>query len=388
MKDKVKYIVIIVMFATILGGFFFGNLLAPDKDISYSERRPLEQFPDINMKDILDVDFMEDFDKYALDQFVFRDTWRSIKAFWLYNVFGQMDNNGVYVVDGNVSKVQYPLNEKSIINGAKKFNSLMQEYFPNNNVFYSVIPDKNYYIAEENGYIDLDHDRLLELLQEGMGEDATFVNIFDSLDEDDYYMTDIHWSQDEILEVANTLAKAMGVYDEIKDVKYAENIIEGFKGVYGGQYPLPLDPEDLVYLTSTGMDNWIVKKLDEKKPIVPIDETDLTLGQKLNLVDTTVYAEDRFDGTDPYDVFLHGANPIITIENGNNPDGKELFIFRDSFSSSLSPLLVEGYSKVTLIDLRYITADIMGEYIDFGENNDVLFLYGTAVLNDTSILKA
>ena len=378
MKDKYKYIVIVVMFATILGGFFFGNILAADKDISYDERRPLEQFPDVNIDDILSVDFMEDFDKYALDQFVFRDAWRSIKAFWLYNVFGQSDNGGIYVVDGNVSKIQYPLKDSSIVKGAEKFNTLIEKYFPNNNVFYSVIPDKNYYIAEANGYLDLDYDKMMKLLQEGMGDNGTYINIFDSLDEDDYYTTDLHWSQDKILEVANTLAKSMGVYDEIKDVEYAENVIEGFKGVYGGQYPLPLDPESLVYLTSEGMDNWVVKKLDEKNPIV--DEA-------LNMETTTVYATDRFEGTDPYDVFLHGANPIITIENGNNPEGKELFIFRDSFSSSLSPLLVEGYSKVTLIDLRYITADIMGQYIDFGENNDVLFLYGTAVLNNTSLLK-
>ena len=64
---------------------------------------------------------------------------------------------------------------------------------------------------------------------------------------------------------------------------------------------------------------------------------------------------------------------------------KELLLFRDSFGSSIAPLLVENYSKITLIDLRYISSMILDKYIDFKEQ-DVLFLYSTVVLNQ-NILK-
>ena len=57
-----------------------------------------------------------------------------------------------------------------------------------------------------------------------------------------------------------------------------------------------------------------------------------------------------------YDIFLSGATPILFIENQNNKDNKNLIIFRDSFASSLVPLLIEDYSKITLIDLRYVNS--------------------------------
>lgn len=65
--------------------------------------------------------------------------------------------------------------------------------------------------------------------------------------------------------------------------------------------------------------------------------------------------------------------------------GKELLLFRDSFGSSIAPLLLENYSKITLIDLRYLSKDILENYIEF-ENQDVLFLYSTLVLNQ-NVLK-
>ncbi|MDD3265443.1 MAG: hypothetical protein PHH02_05960, partial [Dehalococcoidales bacterium] len=61
--------------------------------------------------------------------------------------------------------------------------------------------------------------------------------------------------------------------------------------------------------------------------------------------------------------------------------------FRDSFASSIAPLLLEGYSKITMIDLRYITTDLAGELVEFKAGYDVLFLYGTQVLNNSAMLR-
>ena len=91
-------------------------------------------------------------------------------------------------------------------------------------------------------------------------------------------------------------------------------------------------------------------------------------------------------GKDPYEMFLSGSLSLITIENPNATTDKELVIFRDSFGSSIAPLLVEGYAKITLVDIRYITSDLVGRFIDF-ENQDVLFLYSTLVLNNSVTLK-
>ena len=100
----------------------------------------------------------------------------------------------------------------------------------------------------------------------------------------------------------------------------------------------------------------------------------------------SIYDMEKAYGRDPYEMFLSGSLSLITIENPNATTDKELVIFRDSFGSSLAPLLVEGYAKVTLVDIRYISSDIVGMFVDF-ENQDVLFLYSTLVLNSSSTLK-
>ena len=79
--------------------------------------------------------------------------------------------------------------------------------------------------------------------------------------------------------------------------------------------------------------------------------------------------------------------PLLTISNPDCKTEKELILFRDSFGSSLAPLLIAGYSKITLVDLRYISTDILDDFIDFTKAQDVLFLYNTQILNNSYMLK-
>ena len=61
-------------------------------------------------------------------------------------------------------------------------------------------------------------------------------------------------------------------------------------------------------------------------------------------------------------------------------------VFRDSFGSAMAPLLAADYGKITLIDIRYIQADLLEKYVDFA-GADVLFLYSTLVLNNSETIK-
>ena len=95
---------------------------------------------------------------------------------------------------------------------------------------------------------------------------------------------------------------------------------------------------------------------------------------------------DKLETPDLYEVFLSGAQPLLTIENPAGEAGRELVIFRDSYGSSLAPLLLQSYSKVTLVDIRYMSPDQVGDYVTF-QNQDVLFLYSTLILNSGRSLK-
>ena len=50
------------------------------------------------------------------------------------------------------------------------------------------------------------------------------------------------------------------------------------------------------------------------------------------------------------------------------------------------PLLAEGYSKITLVDIRYMQSGLLERFLEF-EDQDVLFLYSTSVLNHSETLK-
>ena len=60
-------------------------------------------------------------------------------------------------------------------------------------------------------------------------------------------------------------------------------------------------------------------------------------------------------------------------------------MFRDSFGSSLAPLLTSGYRRITLVDTRYLSPAFLGRFIDF-DGADILFLYSTSVLNNSESL--
>ena len=44
--------------------------------------------------------------------------------------------------------------------------------------------------------------------------------------------------------------------------------------------------------------------------------------------------------------------------------------------------MVEGYKKITVIDIRYISSKILNKYIDFNDQ-DVLFMYSILTINNS-----
>lgn len=366
MDTRVKNIVVTCVMAAfflILSGFAW---LKPADAYSDSERRPLEQFPVVSTEEILSGGFMTDFETYTLDQFPLRDSFRNIKAISAFYVFGQKDNNDIYIADGYVSKMEYPMKTDSVKRVGERFRYVYDKYLADadTNVYFSVIPDKNYFLAEENGYLSMDYRTFIESLK-AETDFMEYIDITGLLTIEDYYRTDTHWRQECITDVAVHLANKMGV---ILEAEYEENILDNpFYGVYYGQAALPLPGEELKYLTAEGMENCTIYDFQNSKNI-------------------GMYDFEKAGGKDPYEMFLSGPISLITIENPDASTDKELILFRDSFGSSIAPLFAEGYAKITLIDIRYLHPDMLERFVEF-DGADVLFLYSTLVLNNAETIK-
>ncbi len=366
MANKTKHIVITVVMATFFIVVSVFAWVKPDDEFSASERRKLSQFPELSFKSIASGDFMSNFENYTLDQFPLRDKFRTLKAVVALNVFNQSANNDIYVVDGFASKIEYPLNEESVERAGERFRYVYEKYLKDADTknYLSIIPDKNYFLAEENGYLFVDYEKMISLLK-GNTDFLTYIDITKNLELSDFYKTDTHWREENLVDIAEIIGNEMGTDVKTKyDVKTLEN---DFYGVYYGQSALPLPAEKIKYLTNDVLENCKVFDYQNNKEI-------------------SVYDMDKAEGKDPYEMFLGGPLSLVTIENEKAKTDKELIIFRDSFGSSIAPLLVEGYKKITLVDIRYMHPNLLENYIEFN-SQDVLFLYSTSVLNNSETIK-
>jgi len=366
MKKNVKDLLTLSITGAIIFGFSLWCIIKPAGDVSNSERRPLAQLPKLSMEAVLSGSFSGDFEEYSADQFPLRESFRRIKALSSYYLFRRGDNNGVYIADGYASKLEYPLKEDSYKRAAQRFERVYEKYLreQGSKVYFSLIPDKNRFMAEQNGYPAMDYQRAEELMKECLPF-MEYIPIYDLLEIEDYYRTDTHWRQERIVDVAERLASSMG--SKLSGEYRRAALANPFYGVYYGQAALPMPGEELNYLENEVISNLSVYDHETGKTI-------------------SVYDMEKAGGTDPYEMFLSGSKSLLTIENPMADNDKELIVFRDSFGSSIVPLLAEGYASVTVVDIRYVSSEMLGNFIDF-HGQDVLFLYSTMVLNNSVTLK-
>ncbi len=384
MKNKIYAIGIaafVLLWFTLAGFSWFG----PDKDKSIAERRNLEQAPKLSMETILAKDekrpdgsiavrnsFMSKFEKYTLDQFPLRDTFRQMKSVYQYNIMQQKDNNGYYLVGDYAAEVLYPLDETSLNRNIAVMNTVYDRYLKDLRIqtYVTVIPDKGYYVAEKNGYLALDYEKMFGTIRENMDENVTHIDITDTLNLKSYYHTDTHWRQEKILPTASKIAEAMGKTVEAQEAFEKTVVNKPFYGAYHGFAALPLKADRMYLMRSELLEGCTVKYLNDKGEMVAMDMYDMTME----------------NDNDLYNIFFTQNQAKVEITNPKGARNKELVVFGDSFSRSMVPLLVKEYSKVTLIDLRNYTLSDVDKRLFLPGKTDVLFLYSTLVLN-ASIVK-
>lgn len=345
----------------VLCGFVW---LTPAKEVSASERRPLAQMPDFSLESFLDGSFKSDFEEFTVDQFPYRDQFRQLKGvLFTYLLNQKSDSNGMFYMDGHLSQHNIAFNGAQFDKRMEVLNNVYAWYLKNANanVYVSVIPDKNYYLAQNNDLPVMDYEKIFSEVQQQMSW-GQYIDMTDVLNLDCFYTTDTHWRQEMILPVAQLLCQSMGVQGPKAENYTAEKIDMPFYGVWYGKAGLPVAADELHVLRSELFEN--VKVNVEMKPGAIYDEAQLTT-------------------SDPYNIFLSGAKRgIVTIENPNATTDKKLVVFRDSFGSSIAPLFVQDYASVTLIDLRVMPSMNL-KMVDF-QDADVLFMLSALVLNNVS----
>ena len=368
-KSVTKYFTIAV-FIAVLAGFFILNRVIVPPAILESERRPPADSPAITWKNFSSDSFMTDFDEWAQDSFALRENLRALRAHMVFNVFRQTDKEGLYTGDSGAGKIQ-KIDEAAWQQTIAKVNRMEERIRErDSNIYMAVIPDKSLYAGRYlPGY---DAETARKIIEEELSPIIAAIDLTEALAAGDFYKTDLHWSQPMTGGVMAALGEAMGFEYEQLSTDHIVNTAGEFKGGYAGQVALPMDEEKMEYVLNKYIDSSDAFYLDP--------------GTAAMRPGKVYYPEALAGGGDPYDFFLNGPQPVIVLETPQKDSGRTLYLFRDSFGSSLAPLFLGAYDKVVLIDLRYIDSRVLTEYVDFGSGQDVLFIYSSQILGSPGSL--
>lgn len=344
----------------------------PDAELSKEERRHYASAPKLAWDTVASGKYMTELEDYLLDQFVGRDWFRTVKTEVETILFGKADANGYVLYEDGLYQLDTDWKEANVTRAAKEFAKMQAEWFADADVYYALIPDKSYFLPEDK-YPTTGDEWVIAQMTEHLSH-AAYIDLYPYLEIADYYRTDLHWKQESVLDVAVALLDGMAAggqqaSDSGLETDYTvETVTDAFFGGYAGASAFDVKPDVLCALTSDAIGQTLVYDYEKKQ-------------------DVAVYAPEKIDGMDPYDYYLWGARALLTMKNPTCRNGEKLILFRDSFGSSIAPLLLEGYEEITLVDLRYISASYLPQMIDLSEYDDVLFLYSQRVLRHSDSMK-
>lgn len=341
--------------------FFLLNLISPDIYFSEQENRYLQQEPDFTFSSLFSGKYSSAFETYVTDQFEFRDSWTTFKA-RSELLIGKGENNGIYLCDGEtlIEGFTAPGTETLDTNMAALNKLSAGAGVP---VYFSLIPDKSeIYSAmlpdnapndSEKDVIDYCYDQSRALTID------TLSPLTEHADEYIFYRTDHHWTS--LGAYYGYTAIADAIYPQTNKIGHysAEEVSSDF---YGTMW------------SSSGF-SWV--KPDRMEFFVlPPEGLSITNYPEGEPVAGALYDYSFLDKKDKYSFFLGGNTPLQKIETGVK-DAPSLLIVRDSYADCLVPFLLEDFSEIHLIDLRYFRAGL-SDYIRNNSIDEVLVIYSVS----------
>ncbi len=357
---KAEIIAVIAVFTLFIAAYFVLLPAMPDVEFSQQENRYLEQLPEFSFEALADGDFTADFEKYTTDQFPFRDAWTALKA-RCELLLGKKENNGVYYCGDGVliSNFDAPTDETVDANMGY-LNALTAAVdVP---VYFGLIPGAGEIqssLLPENAPMDSQQAVIDRAYADS---EAVNIDLSSALrahaDEYIYYRTDHHWTSLGAFYGYQALCEAMDLpVPSLSDYE-RQTVSDSF---YGTTY------------SSSGY-AWVAP--DEMETFVPDDGSVTVMNmEKRPPEEGPLYDTSFLDVKDKYSMFLGGNSALRSIETGH--DGPKLLVVRDSYSDSLAPFLLENFSRIDLVDLRYYR-DPLTAYIEANGFDSVLVLYSVS----------
>lgn len=362
MKDK-HGLLLVLIFTVFIGAFFLLNLILPDRNFSDQENRTLQQAPDFSFASLFDGSYTQTYEKYAADQFAFRDFWIPVKA-RAELLSGKRENNGVYYGSDETLLNQFTAPKTADLDTKlSAIDTLAKNVdVP---VRFALIPGSTE-IWSGKLPADAPADSQKALIDYCYGKTSVdCVDFYSALSAHSgdyiYYRTDHHWTSLGAYYGYCALMDGLGLPCRDLSEYHRQTVSTDF---YGTTY------------SASGF-SWI--RPDSIETYVDGDAAEVesyARGPSNAPTESGLYVQTFLGKKDQYSMFLGGVTPLLHITT-KNAGAPSLLIVRDSYADSLVPFLTDGFSSIDLIDLRYYKGSV-ADYVKEHDIDSVLVLYSVA----------
>lgn len=318
-----------------------GQVFTAGRGFSNLENRYLDTFPDADAEAISSGEWMDQLETYLADHVPGRDAWVQLKNTAVRLSGRQQIGKVVFAEDDRliqVEDVSLDQLEKNVefmaalaqgLPAGVEMNLLVA---PNASWVYqgSLPADTSRYEPEEAAAI----------IQETLADRLCVTIPIESLrrhkEEAIYFKSDHHWTMRGAAYAYEELAEAMGI--DADPFSY-EPVVMGqdFIGSIYSQAPtFGYEGEDFEVFQ------------------VPSLEATWSNGESSG----TVLMKENFQEKDQYTAFFGGNYGLVRIENEAARSSEKLLILKDSYANILVPFLIEEYSEIVMVDLRYYSGSV------------------------------
>lgn len=380
-KDNIHKIIMLAVLAVITLALPIATIIKsmnmPEKAFSETENRYLQDFPEFTFENITNKSYMEDFQEYFSDRFVLREQWIGIKND-VDRILGQKEIKGIFTEDGRMIEAWKSYDSANVERNlaamqafAEKYNKANMYFMlaPNAQEIYSDTLPANCGALGQKAFIKMCYDSTPGIA----GIDA-YTSLYTAKDEYIYYRTDHHWTSLGAYLGYSAAAPVMKYNPYSIDKFSIEHAASDFRGtLYSKTLDNGIAPDiiDFYSLNNPEIKSTITVKSDGKET-----------------VHEGLYYREYLTKKDKYSSYLGLNVPCLEI-NTTLPEGTDngsLLVIKDSYAHSLIPFLCNNYSKITVLDLRYINTNLEN-FVNISEYDNVLFMYNVITFSEDTNLK-
>ncbi len=375
----------IALFSIVLLAVPIVTLALPKQERSENENRTLKDLPTLvdsnklnkaeNLADVIksvkwsyiterkNPSYMDDIETYLSDHLAGRELW-VVASNKMERLAGKQEINEVFTSDDRMIQVFKEYNEETVSASleaidifAAKFPDVPMYFMlapTSQEIYSSLMPSYGGYLSEK-AFIEGCY---------GKTENLTPIDCLSFLsghrDEYIYYRTDHHWTSLGAYYAYAAAARQLGYNAYGLNAFNIETASSSFRGtLFSKTLDSTVTPDSIDYY-----------HLASNEPTVKMTVFD---GREQTEYDS-LYVRDYLAIKDKYSSFTGSNSPLITIETDVD-NGKSLLLIKDSYAHSLVPFLSKHYSKITMVDMRYINVGLDYFSINVNDYSQVLISY-------------